>query len=158
MICMTTYVTACISFFSVNPWKPVQVFLKTQLAERARPDTHLHYHVVRVIVEYFCYWRKHDECTKVTSSHVYTGMAVKLLSCSCIQPGWMLLFHCLNRALGILSWLFWGGNLDFSKWNWVWEPGSPSLQGMFVLVSTVFEAISHTKHTITIICSVAMAP
>ena len=31
----------------------MQVFLKTTLAERARPDTHLHYHVVHFLVEFF---------------------------------------------------------------------------------------------------------
>ena len=31
----------------------MQVFLKTTLAERARPDTQLHYHVVYFIVEFF---------------------------------------------------------------------------------------------------------
>ena len=49
-----TFVTACIfSTFSGYTLKGVQVFPKTctQLAERARPDTHFHYHVVYRIVQ-----------------------------------------------------------------------------------------------------------
>lgn len=40
--------------------------------------------------------------------------------------------HRIHWLAHNTTWMFWGINLVFSKWNWVWVSGLPLLQGMFV--------------------------
>ena len=74
--------------------------MKTTLAERASPDTQLHYLVVRFIVEFFIEENMISTSGNIVMCGRHFGGQIAL---ALVHPAWpgMLLVHHLNCELGV---------------------------------------------------------